>query len=243
MPAEIREDRLLRYTGSEAEYTVPPHVTCIGELAFAGAGSLAYLHIPDTVRSIGNYAFDMCYSLRHIRLPESVDSMGTGLFHHCWSLTELRFPEGLRALGGEMLEGCHALTSIYLPDSLEHMDRTALSGCRNLRFVYIDPAKLGILPANAANLAALTYMEKHRDGDDKGAAVDSYAKSKPRILLDLAINRRSAEAVRYMLEHGIAGADELEANLDKAIATGRVEITALLLEYGKNRDKTIKWEI
>ena len=50
----------------------------------------------------------------------------------------------------------------------------------------------------------------------------------------LAINRKSTDAVRYMVMRGLIDEEALREYLNKSAATGRVEITALLLESLKN---------
>lgn len=213
-------------------YSVPEGETRIDELAFAGSDGLESVFIPDSVRSIGNYAFMNCYSLREIRLPERIDSMGAGLFQNCWQLRSVRLPEGTITLGSDMFMNCHALAEIYMPSTLKDAGRTSLSGCRNLRRIYIDPSQLGILPVSARHTAALTFMEANADacGAEGSEAIDLYAADKQKSLLDLAVNRKNTEAVRYMIGHGLLTEDAVREYIQKSASHNRVEITALLLD-------------
>ena len=61
-------------------------------------------------------------------------------------------------------------------------------------------------------------------------------KDRQKSFLDLAINRKSTEAVRYMLSNGLADEAALREYLDKAVSSGRTEITALLLDSLKDSD-------
>ena len=242
MPAVIDGDRLKRYEDAAVRYCVPQHVRYIEELAFSGADSLALLEIPDSVEYIGNYAFRMCYGLEEIRLPAEVSYMGAGLFQHCWKLRRISFPEGTRFIGGEMLESCHALTSLELPDSLIKIDKGAFSGCRSLREIVISPGKIKLLPPAARYTAVLTYMERRAKedmaaGNPESGIIDDFVMKRQGNLLDLAINRRNAEAVRYMLTRRLIEPDALAEYLGKSAARSRVEITALLLEYGQTLKK------
>lgn len=232
MSVTIECDRLIRYEDAAGHYTVPQHIRYIEDLAFSGADALLSLEIPDTVEHIGNYAFMNCYSLQEIRMPREIRRIGTGLFQNCWKLREIAFPEGLRMLGGEMLESCHALTSVRLPDSLARVERTAFNTCRSLRKIYISVERMDSLPAALRNIAVLTYMSSHK-GSEPCDYIDTYASEKQRLLIDLAVNRRDIDAVRYMLERGIADPDTILAYLSKAAETNRVEITALLLDYNR----------
>ena len=76
-------------------------------------------------------------------------------------------------------------------------------------------------------------MEQNWD-QEGNSVIDEFAAERQGNLLDLAINRRNAQAVRYMLGHGLIGADALADHIEKSADRNRVEITALMLEYGHN---------
>ena len=232
MTTVIQGSELIRFGNDVQEYTVPDNVDLLSDRAFADCDMLISLFIPDSVEVIGNYAFANCYSLREIRMPVSVRKTGAGLFQKCWNIRKIVLPEGMKALGSDMFEGCHALHSLHIPESMETIERTAFSSCRSLRNVYIDPRRLKILPPSARYLAVLTYMEEHQP--EKGdPAIDGFFEGRSKSLLDLAINRRSTEAVRYMLSRGLVTSDGLNEYLGKSARTGRVEITALLLDHSR----------
>lgn len=227
--------------GNETEYRVPDGTESIDELAFSGSDGLEKLYIPDSVRSIGNYAFMNCYSLREIRLPERIDHIGAGLFQNCWQLRKVTLPEGTRMIGTDMFENCHGLAELNIPASVKKVARTALSGCRSLRKIRISPEQIDLLPASARYTAVMTAMEDSvRGGAAKGLdIIDSYVSERQRSFLDLAINRRSTDVVRYMIDHRIVSTEALREYLQKSSTSGRTEITALLLESIKdNRAET-----
>ena len=239
MPVTIVGDRLIRYEGAAVHYCVPQHIRYIEDLAFSGVDNLTSIDVPDSVSHIGSYAFRMCYALEEIKLPDVVSSIGAGVFQHCWKLKSVKLPEGTLHIGGEMFESCHSLASLELPESIEKIDRGAFSGCRNLTEIVVAPARLMLLPPAARYSAVLTYMEQHSDadGDDSDSRlIDDFVSGRQSNLLDLAINRRSAEAVRYMLRRGLIESDALADYLEKSAARNRVEITALMLEYGHKND-------
>ncbi len=224
------------YQGKETEYRVPDGTESIGELAFSGSDGLEKLYIPDSVRSIGNYAFMNCYSLREIRLPERIERIGAGLFQNCWQLRSVTLPDGTRMIGTDMFENCHGMTELSIPASVKKVARTALSGCRSLRKIRISPEQIDLLPASARYTAVMTAMEDCvRSGSAEGIEiVDNYVSERQRSFLDLAINRRSTEAVRYMIDHRLISTEALREYLQKSSASGRTEITALLLESLKD---------
>jgi hypothetical protein len=222
---------------AEKEIRIAEGEKDINDLAYAGLDDLERLFIPDSVRNIGNYAFMNCYSLREIRMPEIADHIGAGLFQNCWQLRSVRMPEGTVTLGTDMFENCHALAEIWLPGSLKEAARTSMSGCRSLRSIHISPGQIGMLPPSARYTAVLTHMESHAAGSsdtDDEAIIEGYVRERQKSFLDLAINRKSTEAVRYMLSHSLIDETALRAYLDKSASAGRVEITALLLDSLKD---------
>ena len=225
---------------SEKERILNNDVTKIEDLQFAGNDGLEKLFIPDSVREIGNYAFMNCYSLREIRMPERVERIGAGIFQNCWQLRSVKMPEGVVTLGTDMFENCHALEELWLPMSLEEAARTSLSGCRSLRAIHISPKQLDILPPSARYTAAMTFMEENSGSGSLGSGVaeeiDSYVAERQKSFLDLAINRRSTAAVKYMVSRGLLSEEALREYLGRSTAAGRVEITALLLNSLKDQD-------
>ena len=247
-------------SGIEREYKIEEGAARIDDLEFAGADGLESLYIPDSVTAIGKYAFMNCYSLKEIRMPKRTERIGAGLFQNCWQLRSVRMPEGTETLGTDMFENCHALEELWLPVSLKEAARTSLSGCRSLRAIHISPGQLGILPPSARYIAAMTFMEEHANylpayehsctdaenaeskaGDKETykstetqycdyEIIDAYIRERQKSFLDLAINRRSAAAVRYMVNRGLLSEEALREYLDRSAAAGRVEITALILD-------------
>ena len=230
-------DDLLKKEGVNKEVVIPDDVTSIRELAFSGSDGLEKLYIPDSVKEIGNYAFMNCYALREIRMPEKVDRIGAGLFQNCWLLRSVRLPEGTLTLGTDMFENCHALAEIWLPLSLEDAARTSLSGCRSLRAIHISPQQIDILPPSARYTAVLTFMEAHASDElsaEDAAVIEGYVCERQKSFLDLAINRRSTEAVRYMVSRRLVDEEALREYLSRSAVSGRVEITAILLDNLKD---------
>ena len=235
-----KRERILKKENEEREIVISDDVTEVSELAFAGADRLEKLFIPDSVKTIGNYAFMNCYALREIRMPVRADKIGAGLFQNCWQLRSVRMPEGTVTLGTDMFENCHALAEIWLPDSLKEAARTSLSGCRSLRAIHISPEQIDILPPSARYTAVLTYMEMHASESSERAdsvIIEKYVRDRQKSFLDLAINRKSTEAVRYMVSCGLVDEEALREYLDKSAVSGRVEITALLLDSLKDTEK------
>lgn len=73
---------LIRYAVGKKDdhFTIPEHVTTIGEQSFYGAVNLKSITLPSALESIGSLAFGYCTSLESIRIPATVKSIGSGAF-------------------------------------------------------------------------------------------------------------------------------------------------------------------
>ena len=58
---------------TEADFTIPEDVTCVGDFAFYDSSSLTSIVIPDSVESIGSYAFENCYALTTVNYTGNQD--------------------------------------------------------------------------------------------------------------------------------------------------------------------------
>ena len=74
--AEIVNGTLLKHTGDDVEFTVPPEVCEIDEYAFAGSIYLKKISLPTTLENIRESAFKGCVSLEEVRfyIPEDGDT-------------------------------------------------------------------------------------------------------------------------------------------------------------------------
>ena len=79
------------------------------------------------------------------------------------------------------------------------------------------------------------HAEETSDSEDF-AVIEQYVKDRQKSFLDLAINRKSTDAVRYMVMRGLIDEEALREYLNKSAATGRVEITALILDSLRHTD-------
>jgi len=75
--------------GRHGEFTIPEHVTGIGDGAFGYATNLTRVVIPTGVKTIGSFAFELCSSMSNVLIPESVNNLGEGAFAGCLGLREI----------------------------------------------------------------------------------------------------------------------------------------------------------
>ena len=79
---------LIRYPRGKQDllYTIPDDVKLIGETAFRGCDSLAYIIIPNSVTDIDNAAFAHCNGLKYIAIGNGLVRIGRAGFQHCRNL-------------------------------------------------------------------------------------------------------------------------------------------------------------
>lgn len=116
---------LTRYTGNEAEVTIPSEIDGLPVTALSGySGNGTYgvfedkyivsVEIPDTVTSIGGHAFDSCSKLLAIKISENVTNIGDSAFYGCTSLTSVNIPDSVETLGSSAFSGCDNLHTVRL---------------------------------------------------------------------------------------------------------------------------------
>ena len=80
----IRNDVLVRCTGSGEAVVIPDGVTSIGDEVFSSCDNLKSITIPNSVTSIGDSAFLFCNSLKRIDVSESNSTYSSLKGVPCW---------------------------------------------------------------------------------------------------------------------------------------------------------------
>lgn len=107
---------LVKYTGTDAEVTIPDHITVIGEDAFFENTTLERIEIPEGVEEIRHHAFYGCSNLKEIQLPDSVEIIGNATFAECDLLADMAIGNGIRDMGNGVFSGCPLLSDIELAE-------------------------------------------------------------------------------------------------------------------------------
>jgi hypothetical protein len=121
---------------SGESYTIPFHVTSLGNRAFANNSRLTDIVIPNNVISIGNEVFSGCSNLENITISNSVTSIGDWAFGGCSSWKNISIPNSVTSIGYGAFAGCSNLESITIPNTLTSIDGSFV-GCSNLKNVTI----------------------------------------------------------------------------------------------------------
>ena len=164
---EIKDGKLVRYSGADAHVTVPDGVTCIGERVFYKNETLESVILPQGLKSIGNEAFFGCRRLRSIQLPENV-SFHYKPFKGCEGLADekgfvilqgtlcdyygkdenVSVPQGVTTIDSSAFQGCESVVRVVLPEGVVEIDSDAFAACFNLAEV-VFPETLNIIGWNA----------------------------------------------------------------------------------------------
>lgn len=78
---DVQSGVLIKYNGSDADVTIPSHITAVGASAFAGNTSLRSVKLNDSVRVIGDRAFYGCSSLLSVSAGDSITEVGDMAFY------------------------------------------------------------------------------------------------------------------------------------------------------------------
>lgn len=88
-------NRLFFGTGFES-FTIPDHITSIGQYTFCGCTQLKRITIPKNITFIGERCFLYCYAMNEIHIQPSPDklSLGNNVFEGMYSRATLYIPKG-----------------------------------------------------------------------------------------------------------------------------------------------------
>ncbi|MDR2571865.1 MAG: leucine-rich repeat protein, partial [Oscillospiraceae bacterium] len=136
---------LIRYLESNTSetFTIPNHVTHIGESAFLHCDPLTCVIIPDSVTSIGDNAFARIESLVSVAIPESVTSIGDNVFNFCDSLKNVNIPRNVTSIGNGVFRGS-AMTAVIIPDHITSIGEGVYSRSKLLTNVTIPESVTSI---------------------------------------------------------------------------------------------------
>lgn len=157
-----------------------PHVTAVGDGAFAGAAKLTSVTLSSSEVTLGRLVFSGCSSLTSMTIE--ADRMSDGVFKDCTSLSSISLPAGLESIGKDAFMGCKslkafakcaALASVVLPESVQTVGQGAFfddavlasvilpSDLKNVEdFVMTGNAALNddaVIPANAESIGRYAY--------------------------------------------------------------------------------------
>lgn len=107
---------LSKYTGHQAELTLPDFITTIGKDAFSGNVSLRSVIIPSSVKTIDYAAFENCTNLYEVYIPESVRTIGSSAFSGCTSLFNVNIPKKTESIGSGAFAGCPSLYNVFIDE-------------------------------------------------------------------------------------------------------------------------------
>lgn len=129
---DIRDNVLIKYTGTDTDIEIPEGVVKINERVFEDNKRLTSVVMPDSVLSIGTHAFEKCLKLKTVKFSVNLKEIGFYCFCGCKALTEIELPETLEEIGAYAFKNCDLLESIIIPDTVKKIGTGAFKGCDHL---------------------------------------------------------------------------------------------------------------
>lgn len=135
--------------GKQGAYTVPDHITAIGQGAFYGCSGLTQVTVPASVTEIEGFAFERCENLKSIDVAggnakyASADGV---LFNK--AKTELiccpggmqgsyNIPAGVNTIRASAFEFCGRLTNVTIPAGVKSIEDSTFTACASLKSITI----------------------------------------------------------------------------------------------------------
>lgn len=157
---EIENGVLVRYTGTEANVTIPDGVTSIGQGAFMQCSCLESVVIPNGVTQIEPFAFMACAYLQKVSLPDGLVSIGECAFRLCADLQSIVIPLGVTKLSHSIFHSCTSLSSVTIPGSVRIIEKQAFCRCINLESITI-PSKVKSVETGAFSNSGIKDVHYH----------------------------------------------------------------------------------
>ena len=141
----IKDNIFLAYAQATGnEYSIPEHITTIGEGAFCGCKLITKIDIPNSVTDIKAEAFEYCEQLASINIPDEVTTINRDAFYGCKALTDISIPVSISRIEENAFAACTKIKSVTIPEYVAFIANGAFQGCSNLEKVYCK----GLIPAS-----------------------------------------------------------------------------------------------
>ena len=118
---EMDGNKLVRYTGTDENVSVPVGVKSIGEEAFAGNDNIIKVEIGNQVESVGYRAFAECDNLRTITVGDEVEEIETAAFSNDRELVNVSLGAKVKKLGSGVFAGSSQLASLSVSEDNNYL--------------------------------------------------------------------------------------------------------------------------
>lgn len=127
--AVIENGVLTYFMGTDAEYTIPDNVTCIGALSFEDCKNIKKVVISNSVTKIESLAFVNCVNLTDVIIGDNVKIIGYQAFSNCEELVDVEIPGSVVEIQTEAFKGCHKLKNVSIRNKATHLEADVFAEC------------------------------------------------------------------------------------------------------------------
>lgn len=164
------------YGSKIKEFTIPSHITAIGDRAFAECENLDKIIIPDNVKEMGMYAFAHCTNLSEVGIGKGLASIPEYAFKQC-AVKSIVIPDNISEIVKYAFESCSELENVTLPNNI-NLDSYAFADTGIKKIKFKSPTSLGDYVFYETLLNSIefegTIEDAYNDGLEWGMHTFSY---------------------------------------------------------------------
>ena len=159
---QIKDNTLIKYTGTASTVSVPDTVKVIGEEAFANNLSINTVSCGNQVKEILHGAFANCTYLTKVEIPDTMESIDSAAFSGCENLSHLNFGKNIKKIGQGSFAGCNAVKTVVIDEKNPYLvfDKGALyNKDKTILYAYFggDKATSFTMPDTVEKIYSYTF--------------------------------------------------------------------------------------
>jgi len=237
--------------------------------SFAERSDFEILVLPNSVQEIGGAAFAGCENLKEVRFQNTskLVSIDDGAFTVCNNLVHFDFPDSLKTIG-EMAFYQTGLSEIHLKENVERVEDSAFWNMEELKEINIDnpnckigkdvisecaKLKKGYIACGYPNAVDYNHVDEliytllwlscpERHDEKTSSRAKRFIQNNEMLIMEKVLNNNNVVAMNGLMKERLLNDCLVEKYILEATKKELLEITNLLLECKRDKNKEMNFE-